>query len=49
MKFKEFYKKLKKKNKNRLPQAANVHTDTSNMPNTASLPAATGGNQPRLS
>ena len=49
MKFKEFYNKAKKKKKDKLPQANNVHTDTSNMPNTAALPAATGGNQPRLS
>jgi len=47
--FKDFYKKTKKKRKTALPQANNVHTDTSNMPNTASLPAASGGNQPRLS
>ena len=49
MKFKDFYNKAKKKKKGKLPQADNVHTDTSNMPNTAALPAATGGNQPRLS
>jgi hypothetical protein len=49
VKFKEFYNKAKKKKKDKLPQANNVHTDTSNMPNTAALPAATGGNQPRLS
>jgi hypothetical protein len=48
MTFKDFYKKIKKK-KGKLPQANNVHTDTSNMPNTAALPAATAGNQPRLS
>jgi len=40
---------MKKKKKNALPQASNVHTDSSNMPGTAALPAATGGNQPRLS
>jgi hypothetical protein len=49
MKFKDFYNKAKKKKKGKLPQANNVHTDTSNMPNTAALPAATAGNQPRLS
>lgn len=49
MKFKDFYNKIKKKKKDKLPQANNVHTDTSNMPNTTALPAATGGNQPRLS
>jgi hypothetical protein len=48
VKFKDFYKRLKKK-KSKLPQANNVHTDSSNMPNTVALPAATGGNQPRLS
>jgi hypothetical protein len=46
--FKDFYKKIKKK-KNKLPQANNTHTDSSNMPNTAALPAATSGSQPRLS
>jgi len=49
MKFKDFYNKIKKKKKDKLPQANNVHTDTSNMPNTAALPAANAGNQPRLS
>jgi len=49
MTFKDFYNKIKKKKKDKLPQANNVHTDTSNMPNTAALPAATSGNQPRLS
>jgi hypothetical protein len=50
VKFKEFvkrYNKLQKKQK--LPQAANVHKDSSNMSPTQTLPAATGGNQPRLS
>jgi len=46
--FRDYYKKIKKK-KSKLPQANNIHTDTSNMPNTAALPAAAGANQPRLS
>jgi hypothetical protein len=50
MKFKDYFKKTnKKKKKDKLPQANNTHTDSSNMPNTAALPAATSGNQPRLS
>lgn len=49
LKFRDYFNKAKKKKKNKLPQANNVHTDTSNMPNTAALPAATSGNQPRLS
>ena len=48
MTFKEFLKKNKKK-KSKLPQANNIHKDSSNMPDTNSLPAATSGNQPRLS
>lgn len=49
MKFKDFYNKAKKKKKNKLPQADNRHINTFNMPDAASLPAATSGNQPRLS
>jgi hypothetical protein len=48
LKFKDFFNRAKKKKKGKLPQANNTHTDSSNMPNTAALPAA-GANQPRLS
>ena len=49
MTFKDYYKKIKKKKKNTLPQANNTHSDSSNMPGTAALPAASAGMQPRLS
>jgi len=49
VKFKDYFNKKSKKNKNKLPQANNVHTDSGNMPKTAALPAASIGNQPRLS
>lgn len=49
--FKEYLKKLKKKKKkNSQPGTLTpVRRDSLNMPNTASLPAASSGNQPRLS
>jgi hypothetical protein len=49
--FKEYLVKLKrKKHKKDLPGTlTSVRKDSASMPNTAALPAATGGNQPRLS
>jgi len=49
--FKEYLSKLKKKKKKKqLPGTlTTVRRDPSTMPNTANLPASTGGNQPRLS
>ena len=49
--FKKYLKNLKKKKKKKeLPGTLTpVRRDPSTMPNTASLPAASSGNQPRLS
>jgi hypothetical protein len=49
--FKDYLKKLKKKKKKQkmLGTLTPVRRDPSTMPNTAMLPAGTGGNQPRLS
>jgi len=49
--FKDYLKKLKKKRKKKEQPGVMtpVRRDPSTMPNTASLPAASSGNQPRLS
>lgn len=49
--FKKYLKKLKKKKKKKAVPGilTPVRRDPSTMPNTATLPAGTGGNQPRLS
>jgi|LakMenE18May11ns_1017448.scaffolds.fasta_scaffold9202628_3 hypothetical protein len=49
--FKEYLKKLKRKKRKQeiLGTLTPVRKDSASMPNTAMLPAATGGNQPRLS
>jgi len=50
MTFKEYISKLKKKKKSTLPQTDKTHLVTSKeMQPTQQLPAASGGNQPRLS
>jgi hypothetical protein len=49
--FKEYLRKLKKKKRKKEPLnvLTPVQNDSASMPNTAMLPAGSGGNQPRLS